>query len=365
MLTIGVFARAARLSPKALRLYDELGLLRPARVDTATGYRYYAVGQLEQARLVAWLRRLGMPLERIRRVCAAGSAAAAHEVAAFWADVEADTAARRALASFLVEELSRKDTVMTRDPDLPVPAAPLRLSYAALTDTGLIRPDNQDAVYAGSRVLAVADGFGPGGAPASSAAVAALGALEDTARSVPAGQVLNLLDDAVRDAARAVREAAGAGAAPDEQGTTLTALVWTGSELALVHIGDCRAYLLRDGGLFRITTDDTLVQSMVDEGRLTPAEAAAHPQRSLLLKALTAGAAHVPRVWLRQAGAGDRYVLCSDGVTTALPEGELRDVVAAAATPEDATRDLVGRVRAAGAPDNVSCVVADVEPAAA
>ena len=95
MLTIGEFARASRLTAKALRLYDELGLLPPARVDPVSGYRFYQPDQLERARLVAWLRRLGMPLARIRVVCDLPPGAAAAEVAAFWAQAEADLASRR------------------------------------------------------------------------------------------------------------------------------------------------------------------------------------------------------------------------------------------------------------------------------
>lgn len=125
LLTIGAFARASRLSPKALRLYDELGLLTPERVDPRSGYRHYAPAQLERARLVAWLRRLGMPLARIREVCELTPDAAASAVAAYWAQVEADTAARRDLAAFLVDQLSRKDTVMTE------PATPLTMRCAA------------------------------------------------------------------------------------------------------------------------------------------------------------------------------------------------------------------------------------------
>ena len=113
MLTIGEFARASRLSPKALRLYDELGLLTPARVDPVSGYRLYEPGQLEQARLVAWLRRLGMPLARIRVVCELRPAAAAAEVAAFWAQAEADLASRRDLAAFLASYLSARETSAT------------------------------------------------------------------------------------------------------------------------------------------------------------------------------------------------------------------------------------------------------------
>lgn len=368
MLTIGAFARAARLSPKALRLYDELDLLRPARVDPDTGYRHYAVEQLEQARLVAWLRRLGMPLARIREVCAlADPADAAREIRAYWARVEAETAARRDLALFLVDQLSgtteREPTTM------------LTLRHSAHSDRGRVRPVNQDTAYAGGRLLAVADGFGPAGGPASSAAVEALRFLDTEAP--PAGGVLNLLEDAVRAATDAVRDVADGS---DEIGTTLTALLWTGSQLALVHIGDTRAYLLRDGALFRVTHDHTLVQSLVDEGRLTPEEAETHPQRTLLLKALTGAGTGAGTgtgtgtgtggasgsgsgaydLRLHEARLGDRYLLCSDGLSQTLPDDTLRSLLTAAPDPAAAVTALIDAANEAGGPDNVSCVVADV-----
>ncbi|MDQ0990667.1 MerR family transcriptional regulator [Streptomyces sp. V3I7] len=346
MLTIGAFAKASRLSPKALRLYDELELLRPARVDPHTGYRYYAAGQLERARLVAWLRRLGMPLASIREVCALDPAAAAREVRSYWARIEAETAVRRDLAAFLVDHLtaeSRKDTTM------------LELRYCAHSDTGRVRPANQDTAYAGTRLLAVADGFGAAGAPASNAAVAALKPLESA--ELTAGGVLNVLEDAVHEAARAVRDVADGS---EEIGTTLTALLWTGSRLALVHIGDSRAYLLRDGALFRITHDHTVVQSMVDEGRLTLEEAVTHPQRALLLRALSGGAPALPDLKLHDARPGDRYLLCSDGLSGVVPEERIELLLAAAPAPDEAVRTLVDEANAAGGPDNVSCVVADV-----
>ncbi|MFJ4807980.1 MerR family transcriptional regulator [Streptomyces longwoodensis] len=353
LLTIGAFAKATRLSPKALRLYDELDLLRPARVDPDTGYRYYAADQLDRARLVAWLRRLGMPLARIRAVCALDGACAAREVRAYWARVEAETAVRRDLAAFLVDHLSappstEEDTVM------------LELRYAAHSDRGLVRPANQDTAYAGARLLAVADGFGPRGGPASSAAVEALKVLDS--EEVTAGNVLGLLEDAVRGAGEAVRGVAGDS---DEVGTTLTALLWTGSRLALAHIGDTRAYVRRAGGLFRITNDHTVVQSLLDEGRLTPEEAGVHPQRALLLKALSRTGAPAPDVRLHDAVAGDRFLLCSDGLSGVVPDAEVDRLLAAADDPGTAVRSLVGAARDAGAPDNVTCVVADVvDPAA-
>ncbi|MEU9605103.1 MerR family transcriptional regulator [Streptomyces sp. NPDC048057] len=349
LLTIGTFAKASRLSPKALRLYDELGLLPPARVDPVTGYRHYAPEQLEQARLVCWLRHLGMPLARIQHVCTLDAATAAQEVRAYWEQVEAETAARRDLASFLVGHLSWKDPTMSST------ATPLGIRYAARSDAGLVRESNRDTAYAGSRLLAVADGYGSAGAPASAAAVDALKRLE--ADGVPTGDLLNHLADALEGARRAV---AGAAEVADEAGTTLTAMFWTGSQLALVHIGDSRGYLLRDGELFQITHDHTLVQSMLDEGRITPEEAASHPQRSLLARALGRGADSTPDLLLHDARREDRYLLCSDGLSTVVPGEEIRRVLCDIGEPERAVRELIALANGSGGPDNVSCVVADV-----
>ncbi|MFE2294241.1 protein phosphatase 2C domain-containing protein [Streptomyces sp. NPDC059452] len=376
LLTIGTFAKASRLSPKALRLYDELGLLTPARVDPVSGYRLYAPEQLDRARLVAWLRRLGMPLARIQHIGTLEPAAAAQEIRTFWAQVEADTAARRDLASFLIDHLSRKDSAMSQA------TTPLEIRYAALSDPGLARSGNQDTVHAGARLLAVADGYGSEGARASAAAVDALRHLETD--GLPAGSLLDVLEDAVELAQHAVNGSAGSGtgtgaeagtttsasttsaasssspASPEEVGTTLTAMLWTGSQLALVHIGDSRVHLLRDGELFQMTHDHTLVQSMVDEGRLTPEEAAAHPQRSLLLRALGPGAGGRPDLHLHDARRGDRYLLCSDGLSTVVTTEEIHRVLSGTGDPEQAVRELVALANGSGGPDNVSCVVADV-----
>jgi PPM family protein phosphatase len=340
MLTIGAFARASRLSPKALRLYDELGLLRPARVDPVSGYRFYEPAQLERARLVAWLRRLGMPLARIKKVCELPGPAAADAVAEYWRQVESDTAARRDLAAFLVRHLSGKDSAM--------PAQPLTISYAVRTDRGLVRAANQDRAYAGDRLLAVADGYGDRGAAASAVAIDALRQVD------PAGDLLNAMAEAGRQAGAAVRERM----ADDDGGTTLTALLWSGSQLGLVHIGDSRAYLLRDGELFQITHDHTVVQSLLDEGKLTEDEVATHPQRSILLRALASEGE--PDVRLHEVRAGDRYLLCSDGLHTVLDTATLRDVLTEITSPHEAVEQLVEQANQAGGPDNISCVIADI-----
>ena len=193
LMTSGAFARASRLSRKALRLYDELGLLCPVRVDPGSQYRFYAPAQLEQARLVAWLRRLGMPLASIRAVSTLPPAQAASELAAYWAQIEAETAARRQLAAFLIGYLSGKDTVM------PEAQGKLAVRYAVQSDIGLHRQDNEDAVYGGPRLLAVADGMG-GHAAGEVASAAVIEALRPLDTQVPAGELLNALDHAVRRA---------------------------------------------------------------------------------------------------------------------------------------------------------------------
>ncbi len=352
LLTIGAFARAARLSPKALRLDDELGPVPPAAVDNESGYRFYDPGQLDQARLIAWLRRLDMPLARIRAVVGLDRAAAAAEVSAYWAEVVAETASRGQLATFLVDYLNGRGSAMTNTD------ATRGIRYAARTDTGKVRTSNEDAAYAGGRLLAVADGVsGAGGGSASTAAIATLRPLE--ARAVPAHELLNALAEAVGDAERVVQ---GIAADTDngEAVTTLTAMLWSGSHLGLVHIGDTRAYLLRDDELFQITHDHTWVQSLVDEGRLSPEEADSHPQRAMLVRAITGGGGHRPDLSVHEAMAGDRYLLCSDGLTRVVSTESISAVLRRRSSPDEAVEELIALAHEGGAPDDIACVVAEV-----
>jgi serine/threonine protein phosphatase PrpC len=345
LLTIGAFAQASGLTPKALRLYDELGLLPPAAVDPESGYRLYEPQQLEQARLIAELRRIDMPLAQIRSVCALDAPEAAEAVAAYWQQVTSDTATRARVAAFLVEHLSGKGTAMS-----------MEIRYAAGVDIGSSRDTNEDAVYASDRLLAVADGArGPGGAAASVAAIEALKPLESL--DVPATALLTLLADAVAEADKAVRTAA---AADDQPVTTLTALLRSGSQLALVHIGDTRVYLLRGGELFPLTADHTWVQSQLDQGLLSRAEAAAHPDRALLVRALGGGQPVEADLALRTALPGDRYLLCSDGLSAVVDRADLHTALSRTTDPEQTVQQLVQLAYAAGAPDNIGVVVADV-----
>jgi serine/threonine protein phosphatase PrpC len=344
LLTIGAFARASRLTPKALRLYDQVGLLPPAAVDPESGYRLYGPEQLPRARLIAQLRRLGMPLASIRAVCTLPPAAAAEAISGFWQQVTADTAARARLATLLVDRLSEGNTTM---PDLN-PALAVR--SAAACDTGAARESNEDAAYAGDRLLAVADGMrGPGGAAASTAAIDALKSLE--LPDAPAADLLGMLAGAVTAADATVR---GLATGDHQPVTTLTALVRSGSQLALVHVGDTRAYLLRGGELFLLTQDHTWVQTQVDQGRLDPDQAAAHPQRALLVRALGGGQQVEADLALRTALPGDRYLLCSDGLSAVVGRAGLQSGLSAAADPGRGVQELIGLAQAAGAPDNVA-----------
>ncbi len=377
LVTIGTFAGMVQLTPKALRLYDRLGLLLPAAVDAESGYRFYDVGQAGRARLIAGLRRIGMPLSEVRVVCDLEPTDAAEAVAAYWRRVSTDTADRARLASSLVEQLRGRDAPMTdrtptpnvhQDPDQDVDRddrpdvdRDVDLVVASACDRGSVRDSNEDAVHAGAHLLAVADGVrGPGGGAASAAAVGALRALPT---AVPAAELPSLLARAVTEVDRAVR---GVATADERPFTTLTALLRRRSRLALLHVGDTRAYLLRGGELTQLTQDHSWVRAQVDRGELTPAQARAHPRRAVLLRALGAGAPPAEAdLALRTALPGDRYLLCSDGLSAVLDRAVLVEVLAGSGTPADAVERFVGLAHGHGAPDNIGCVVADVVAAAA
>jgi PPM family protein phosphatase len=233
----------------------------------------------------------------------------------------------------------------------------LVLRYAARSDRGLIRGTNQDSVYAGPRLLAVADGMGghAAGDVASKVVIAALEHLDDDA---PSGDLLQALRQAVFDGSEHLREVIREAPHLEGMGTTLTAVLFAGGRLGLCHVGDSRAYLMRDGELSQITHDDTFVQTLIDDGRITEEEANSHPQRSLLLRALN-GQDVEPDLSMRDARAGDRYLLCSDGLSGVVT---FETLAAAMSEPDpQATADrLIELALRSGGPDNITCIVADV-----
>ncbi len=233
----------------------------------------------------------------------------------------------------------------------------LVLRYAARSDRGLVRANNEDSVYAGARLLALADGMGghAAGEVASQLVIAALAHLDD---DEPGGDLLSQLDAAVREGNSAIAAQVEADPELEGMGTTLTAILFAGNRLGLVHIGDSRGYLLRDGELTQITKDDTFVQTLVDEGRITLEEAHSHPQRSLIMRALT-GHEVEPTLIMREARAGDRYLLCSDGLSDPVSHETILDALQIADVADSADR-LIELALRGGGPDNVTVVVADV-----
>ncbi|MBC2590307.1 MULTISPECIES: PP2C family serine/threonine-protein phosphatase [Rhodococcus] len=233
----------------------------------------------------------------------------------------------------------------------------LVLRYAARSDRGLVRSNNEDSVYAGARLLALADGMGghAAGEVASQLMIAALAHLDD---DEPGGDLLGKLAAAVREGNAAIADQVEEEPELDGMGTTLTAILFAGSKLGLAHIGDSRAYLLRDGQLTQITRDDTFVQSLVDEGRITPEQAHSHPQRSLIMRALT-GSEVEPTLTVREARAGDRYLICSDGLSDVVSDETIANTLSEGTQDECADR-LIELALRSGGPDNVTVVVADV-----
>jgi PPM family protein phosphatase len=233
------------------------------------------------------------------------------------------------------------------------------IRFAARSDVGLLREGNEDSAYAGTRLLAVADGMGGhvGGEIASAAAIDTLRPLDT---DIPANEIVGVLEQAVHRANETLHSIVEGDPSLQGMGTTLTAMLWNGRQMALVHIGDSRAYLLRNGELFQITHDHTLVQSLVDEGRISLDEAASHPQRSLLLRALDGRGEVEPDVSLREAQLGDRYLLCSDGLCSVVTAETIHHALSSVAEPEQAVRQLIDLANRGGGPDNITCVVADV-----
>ena len=237
----------------------------------------------------------------------------------------------------------------------------IQLRYAARSHVGLVRKNNQNSGYAGPHLLVLADGMGgpAGGDIASSVAVAHLAPLD--ADSHAADDLLNLLREAIQGAHYDLVELSGSHEELQGLGTTCVAILRSNNKMAMVHVGDSRAYLLRDGELTQVTKDHSFVQYLVESGELTPEEAEHHPKRSVLLRVLGDAEGDVTLdESVRAAVVGDRWLLCSDGLSGVVSSDTIAGVLADADTPETCCEELVGLALKSGAPDNVTCVVADV-----
>ncbi|MCO8277575.1 protein phosphatase 2C domain-containing protein [Actinoplanes sp. TRM 88003] len=233
----------------------------------------------------------------------------------------------------------------------------LTLRYAAQSDRGLIRDLNQDSVYAGPRLLAVADGMGgmAAGDVASNIVIAAMAPLDE---DVPGDAMVDALRHAVGTANQHLRDTVDANPQLEGMGTTLTAVLFSGSKFGMVHIGDSRAYLLRNGEFAQITKDDTYVQMLVDEGRVSPEEASSHPQRSLLTRALD-GRDIDPEYSVRQVLKGDRYLICSDGLSGVVSAETIGQTMREIVDLQACVERLVQLALRGGGPDNITVIIAD------
>ncbi|MFC6884181.1 MULTISPECIES: PP2C family protein-serine/threonine phosphatase [Actinomadura] len=237
------------------------------------------------------------------------------------------------------------------------------IRYAADSDIGCSRENNEDSGYAGARLIAVADGMGgyAGGEVASSTVIGSLRSLDGDARDVD--ELVGSLGRAVAEAnekLRIVREER-----PDlsRMGTTLTAMLWSGHSVALAHIGDSRGYLLRDGELFQMTQDHTMDELLKSEaeqagGTADPAETSRLSH--VLYRVLDGREDREPDLKLREAKLGDRYLLCSDGLSGPVDAQRIYEILTAEADPVRAVQRLIETARDNGGPDNITAVVADV-----
>jgi serine/threonine protein phosphatase PrpC len=244
----------------------------------------------------------------------------------------------------------------------------LMLRSVKVSDVGLVRTNNEDAAHAGRWLVALADGIGgmPSGELASSIVVHALADLDaelvgsgPTRVSMPVREALSALKETVEVANQQILEAGESDTSHDGMGTTVTALLLSGDEIALLNVGDSRCYLHRDGKLSQLTKDDTFVQTLVDQGVLTAEEARVHPRRSIVTQALQ-GLSYEATSAVHPVRPGDRFLLCSDGLSDMVVDTAIENTLNAYADLRECAEHLVKQALDAGALDNVTVVVAEV-----
>ncbi len=237
---------------------------------------------------------------------------------------------------------------------------PLAFHYAARSDVGMVRTNNEDSGYAGPHLLAMADGMGghAGGDVASSTVIGSLVELDGESLSTrDAGEALL---ERIHEANHQLGTQVRGNPRLEGMGTTLIAMLRARDTMVLAHIGDSRAFLVRDGEVTQITKDHSFVQSLIDEGRITSEEAKTHPQRSLVTRVLTGADDDEPDLVVRKGRAGDRYLIASDGLTDYVARDTVDEVLSSTTDPAECADTLVSLALKAGAPDNVTVVVGDL-----
>lgn len=234
----------------------------------------------------------------------------------------------------------------------------LALRYLAHSEVGLVRKNNQDSAYASPTMLMVADGMGGAAAGDLASAIAITQLAQADAAGHVGDAMLPAADNAIRRASELIRELVEADPSLDGMGSTVCGVMFDGKQLALANVGDSRTYRYRDGVLTRLSKDHSWVQSLIDEGRITEAEALEHPHRSLILKVVNGQPQHTPDLDLVEVAAGDRLLICSDGLC-----GMVTDEVISARIDgrrEDAMAALIRVAHLEGGQDNITIIIADV-----
>jgi serine/threonine protein phosphatase PrpC len=221
-----------------------------------------------------------------------------------------------------------------------------------------VRPNNEDAYCTTPRLLAVADGVG-GHAAGEVASATIIDALAPLGEIDPGYDLVGRLHEAVVAGNAAIAERVAADPRLQGMSTTLTAILFGGTRYCLLNIGDSRTYLLRDGSLEQLTRDDSYVQLLVDEGHITQEAAAGHPQRNLVLQALTGEEVMEPAMTVHEARAGDRFMLCSDGLSDVVDKAALAATLSEG-EPDESVQRLIELALANRTRDNVTAIVADV-----
>ena len=356
LMSIGEFSERSGLSAKRLRTYAAGGLLLPAAVDASSGYRYYAPGQLRDARLIDALRVAGMPLAAIASLLDDPST---ERLDAWARHVEHETVQRHDALDLARQLLATDATSLVPVEDEPSGRGPMpKLKVAARTDVGRRRDNNEDVALADDRLAVVADGMGghQGGEVASALAA-------DVVQAAFTGASLDELRAGVRAANRAVWDRARANDELEGMGTTLCTVGLTDDgNLSVVNVGDSRAYLLRDASLSQLTEDHSVTAELVRRGELTEEAARAHPHRGVLTRVLGVSPDVDPDSIVEPAFNGDRVLLCTDGLFNEVGDDEIRSLRSASQDVDaDATADaLVELALSNGGRDNVSVVVAEV-----
>ncbi len=239
---------------------------------------------------------------------------------------------------------------------------PLFLYSTTVSDVGTVRANNQDSSFAGEHLIAICDGMGghAGGDTASSIAIRSLAHIEQDDTGGDVEVISRMMETSVMAAHDAIVGKAKRERKLTGMGTTVTAVALVAGYWVVAHIGDSRAYLLRDGHLSRITCDHSYVQHLIDTGRITPAEAKNHPQRNVVMRVL--GDFDIdphPDISIRKAHPADRWLLCSDGLCGVLEDSTIKETMTALADQGECAQRLVQMALRAGSTDNVTAVIAD------